>query len=299
MTVITIALVGLDWGSSQLRAYAFDANGRVVAKRNSAAGAMKLQSPQAFREALYELVDQDAQWCRAPRIACGMVGARGAWVEAGYCAVGADVAQIAEHLSVIEFSDVPPLWVVPGIASLAPDVMRGEETQLLGAGITDGVVVLPGTHSKWAVISGGTIASFTTYFTGEMNALIRTQSTVGRVLSQNAQINDAALDRGIAMARSQMSWLTTLFSFRARAVAQGADAQLLSNEFSAWLIATELLHALPETRMYREIFIVGSEQLSDWYAAIAQRLDVPAHKLDSDQCVTAGLWRLALAKALV
>ncbi len=299
MTSNTIALVGLDWGSSHVRAYAFDGSGRVVERRSSAAGAMKLQSPQAFRNALYELVDQDTQWCRAPRIACGMVGARGAWVEAGYCAVGADAALIAEKLSVIEFSDAPPLWVVPGIASLAPDVMRGEETQLLGAGITDGVVVLPGTHSKWAVISGGAITSFTTYLTGEMNALIRTQSTVGRVLSQNAQIDDAALDRGISMARSQRSWLTTLFSFRARAVAQGADAQLLSDEFSAWLIATEFVHALAETPQLRDISIVGAEQLSAWYAAIAGRMDIRVQKLDADQCVTAGLWRLAMAKALL
>lgn len=294
-----ICLVGLDWGSSHVRAYAFDAHGRVVAKRASAAGAMTLQSSHAFREALHELVDHDEAWRDVPRIACGMVGARGAWVEAGYCSIGSDVGRIADQLVAIEIEDARPLWVIPGVASTAPDVMRGEETQLLGSGVSEGTVVLPGTHSKWAQMSAGSISSFTTYMTGEMNALIRGHSTVGRILTPSAQLSDAAVDAGVAMVRSEQSWLSALFSFRARAVAQGIDAQILSDQFSAWLIAAEFMHALSANSNVNEVSIIGSAQLAEWYAAVASRFDVSIKQLDADQCVTVGLWRIACAKALV
>ena len=65
--------------------------------------------------------------------------------------------------------------ILPGIAQRdpkAPDVMRGEETQLLGAlgvdAADDAVVCMPGTHSKWVRANGGTVERFATFMTGEL-----------------------------------------------------------------------------------------------------------------------------------
>jgi 2-dehydro-3-deoxygalactonokinase len=70
--------------------------------------------------------------------------------------------------------------LVPGIRS-ADDVMRGEETQLIGVAgrLQPGearLFMLPGTHSKHILTHGGQAVGFDTYMTGEFFSLLSKQS---------------------------------------------------------------------------------------------------------------------------
>ena len=118
-----------------------------------------------------------------PVVLVGMAGSREGWTLAPYAECPAGVDEIAAALTSIEIGNNRRGVIVPGVRLLQDgraDVMRGEETHLLGSGVTDGLVCLPGTHCKWALLRGGRIASFATFLTGELYALLREHSMVGR-----------------------------------------------------------------------------------------------------------------------
>lgn len=78
-----------------------------------------------------------------------------------------------------------PAWMVSGLSTGA-DVLRGEETELLGTlalpelePLREGcLVVVPGTHSKHVRIRHGAIVDFRTHMTGELLELVSTQSVL-------------------------------------------------------------------------------------------------------------------------
>ena len=299
-----ISLIGLDWGSTNVRAYAFDASGAIVDRAQSNAGALTLKSPQQFDNALTALV---GNWARqnpsSPLIACGMVGAKSGWCEAGYVAIGADartgddsqVAALAAKVVQVETSLGRPLTIIPGIKSDEPDVMRGEEAQLVGSGVADGVVVLPGTHCKWVQMKAARIESFATFCTGEMNALIRQHSSVGALIESAPNNNDtAAFEMGLHYARAgAASWLHDLFVLRASVVTGQRTEAFVSTVLAGWLLGCEISAALgmyPETR---GVVLVASDALVPWYEQATRAFGVECYALNAEQVTTRGLWRIA------
>ena len=302
--IARIALIGLDWGSTNVRAYAFDASGEIVDRAQSDAGALTLKSPQQFDAALTALV---GNWARqnpaALLIACGMVGAKSGWREAGYVAIGADasagdnwqVAALAAKLVPVETSLGHPLNIIPGIKSDEPDVMRGEETQLVGSSVADGIVVMPGTHCKWVRMKPGRVESFATFYTGEMNALIREHSSVGAVIKTAPDYTDiAAFEMGLHYARAgAASWLHDLFVLRASVVTGQRSEAFVSTALAGWLLGCEISAALgmyPETR---GVVLVASETLVPWYERATRAFGVACDALNAQQVTTRGLWRIA------
>jgi 2-dehydro-3-deoxygalactonokinase len=292
----TIPLIGLDWGSTNVRAFAFDENGTVLATKRSGAGAMTLKSSDEFEAALLDLIGAWLPLRNGTRIiACGMVGARGAWVEAGYAPADASVDALRSALKSIATKSGAIVEVIPGLVTDEPDVMRGEETQIFGANVIDGTIVLPGTHSKWVQLKNGRIASFKTYFTGEMNALLRAHSAIGKALVSPPNLQDAvAINCGIAQAQdSGANWLHDLFAFRASVVAGALGEASASSELSAWLIASEFVQARQTTSAARTIHLIASDALLPWYQRIARAFDMEVIALDGEACVARGLWRIA------
>jgi 2-dehydro-3-deoxygalactonokinase len=292
----TIALISLDWGSTNVRAFAFDENGTVVATKRSNAGAMTLKSSDQFEAALFDLI---GTWLSSendtPIIACGMVGARGGWVEAGYAPVDASVDELRGALKSISTKSGAIVQIIPGLVTDEPDVMRGEETQIFGANVIDGIVVLPGTHSKWVQMKSGRIASFKTYLTGEMSALLRMYSTIGKALLSPPNLQDSiAIDRGIRRAQqSGADWLHDLFAFRASVVAGACEEMSASTELSAWLIASEFVQARRTMSDTLTIHLIASDALLPWYQRIASAFSIECIALDGEACVSRGLWRIA------
>ena len=299
-----VALIGLDWGSTNVRAYAFDARGEIVEGAHSSAGALTLDGAQQFDDALTALV---GSWARqsptAALIACGMVGSKSGWRDAGYVATGAalamgDDSQIAALVAKVvrvETSLGRTLSIIPGLKTDEPDVMRGEETQLLGSGVADGVVVIPGTHCKWVQMRGGRVDSFATFYTGEMNALIRDHSSVGALIKTAPDHDDSnAFEMGLHYARAgAASWLHDLFVLRASVVTGGRSEAFVSTALAGWLLGCEISAAIamyPETR---GVVLVASDALVPWYERATRAFGVACEVLNAEQVTTRGLWRIA------
>lgn len=299
-----IALIGLDWGSTNVRAYAFDARGEIVECAHSSAGALTLNGAQQFDDALTALV---GSWARqsptAALIACGMVGAKSGWRDAGYVATGAalamgddsEIAALAAQVVRVETSLGRTLNIIPGLKTHEPDVMRGEETQLLGSGVADGVVVIPGTHCKWVQMKGGRVESFATFYTGEMNALIREHSSVGALIKTAPDHDDSnAFEMGLHYARAgAASWLHDLFVLRAAVVTGERSEAFVSTALAGWLLGCEISAALamyPETR---GVVLVASDALVPWYERATRAFGVACEVLNAGQVTTRGLWRIA------
>src|SRR5215203_3396657 len=173
-------LVALDWGTTSLRAYLIGDGGVVLERRAEPLGILRVPE-RDFRAAFDTATAQWRQYPALPAIASGMIGSAQGWVEAPYTSLPADADSVARSLATVP--DVG-LRIVPGLAQRdgAPDVMRGEETQLFGAMRESsvlgdgGVAVLPGTHAKWARVAGDRIVGFTTYMTGELFAVLAQHS---------------------------------------------------------------------------------------------------------------------------
>ena len=295
-----IVLIGLDWGSTNLRAFAFNAQGEVVDRAESSSGALTLSSAAQFDDALVAVV---GGWAKrhpdARLIACGMVGAKSGWREAGYVglndAAGTALANVLAAKVVTVATSVGVLAIIPGIKSEEPDVMRGEETQLVGSGVAEGVVVMPGTHCKWVNMNGGRVESFATFYTGEMNSLIRSHSSVGTLLKSAPNIDDiAAYQMGLNYARAgAASWLHDLFVLRASVVTGQRSEAFVSTVLAGWLLGCEISAALTMYPDTRGVALVASQTLVPWYERATRAFGLGCDALNAEQVTTRGLWRVA------
>src|SRR5262249_11906232 len=196
------ALLAIDWGTTPARAYRLAANGAILDTKTAPLGIQAVTDRQ-FAAALDTLL---GEWRdeRAPRIACGMIGSRQGWIEAPYVSCPVDLAGLGAHLARTPGAE---LAIVPGAICVddsgIPDVMRGEETQVAGALSSDRermLAVLPGTHSKWAIVEGGRLVAFATFMTGELFAVLLSHSILGRMADRTAAADATgdAFSRGVA-----------------------------------------------------------------------------------------------------
>lgn len=298
------ALLGLDWGSTSLRAFLIGAQGEVLETRSSGAGASTLVGAPAFEAALSEVLG-DWQPLGLPMLACGMVGSKHGWREAAYATCPADVSALAAQ------SVGAGLAIVPGLIHLAvnapPDVMRGEETQIVGALALhpqlaqDVCIVLPGTHSKWARIEAGRVTGFATHMTGELYALLRTQSVLGRLMVDGPSddaANGQAFAAGVDAARegADLGLAHQLFAVRTLGLTERWPTTSLADYLSGLLIGDELragiaAHGAPQV-------LIGEAALSARYATALARFDVSAPLLLNNTAPT-GLWTIAKAMGLL
>src|SRR5262245_12997338 len=164
-----------------------------------------------------------------------MIGSRQGWIEAPYVDCPADLALFARALTVTPGGE---LRIVPGArcvdAAAVPDVMRGEETQLVGAIRPDDaqvLVVLPGTHSKWAIVERGRLVQFATFMTGELYAVLLAHSILGRMATDRSGEATTAFDRGVMRGSAGAGLAHSIFG--ARTLALGGE--LAADEVGDWL----------------------------------------------------------------
>lgn len=252
----------------------------------------------AFEDALLALVEAWLpQGQITPVLACGMVGSRQGWVEAPYRAV--PCAALAEGLVRAPTRDLRlAVHVVPGLSQAQPaDVIRGEETQVAGFLVRnpgwDGVLCLPGTHSKWVHVSAGEVVSFQTFLTGELFALLSSQSVLrhamagwdARGFAEGAEMGFERPDR--MMAR--------FFALRAEALLHGLDPGMARARLSGLLIGAELAAAKPYW-LGQRVAVLGARALSDLYAQALSDHAVPVTQLEATEMTLAGL---SAARALL
>lgn len=290
------AWIAVDWGTTRLRAWAMGPDGQPTASAQSDMG-MGALTPAGFETALLDAV---GDWIDGPTrvIACGMVGAKQGWVDAGYAAAPCK-PPIGAHAVTAPAED-PRLdvRVLPGVSQQRPaDVMRGEETQVAGYLAEhpnfDGVICLPGTHTKWVQVSAGEIVSFRSFMTGELFALMSGQSVLRHGLDGEGW-DEAAFAEGVndAMARPQL--LTSdMFNIRAQGLLSGFPPAAARARLSGLLIGVEMSGARPYW-LGQQLAIIGAERLTDLYASALEAQGAPAHRADAEAMTLAGL-RAALA----
>lgn len=271
--------IAVDWGTSHLRAWALDGGGAVLARAASDDGMGHL-SPEGFEPALLRLIDGWLPEGRVtPALACGMVGARQGWLDAGYLPLPFGTATRLTPKQPAVLDRRLQVAIVPGIAQSEPaDVMRGEETQVLGwlagaprspAGQTR-LMCLPGTHSKWVCLRDGAMVAFRSFMTGELFALLAGQSVLRHAVA-DAGWDDQAFATALTDMRSAPAMLTAqLFALRAGSLLQGLPPAAARARLSGLLIGAELaaVRALwPATDDAPDVVLVGDGALAAAYAS--------------------------------
>jgi len=288
---VTPDWIAVDWGTSQLRVWAM-AGGHVLAAATAEDGMGRLR-PEGFQPALLRLIEPWLGSGPTPVIACGMVGARQGWAEAPYRPVPcAPVAPGA--LMPVAADPRLALRFVPGLSQRKPaaDVMRGEETQIAGVLATlpdfDGIVCLPGTHTKWAHLSAGEVVSFQTFLTGEMFALLAGQSVLRHSVGASGW-DDAAFAEAVADAITSPARVSArLFGLRAEALLADLAPETARARLSGLLIGAELAAARPYW-LGQRVVIVAADGIAHAYAAALAAQGVQAELLPAEQMTLAGL----------
>jgi 2-dehydro-3-deoxygalactonokinase len=279
-------LLGIDWGTSNRRAWWLAASGEVLAEHTDDQGLLAVQG--RFAPSLEALLAHGPALAQgAPIVMSGMVGSASGWREVPYLDAATPLTDIAQHLSPVPMDDAAArVFIVPGMCFAGTDgsvdVMRGEETQLLGAhllGRGDGWYVLPGTHSKWVRLQGGRIADLATYMTGELFSLLTQHGTLSSV-ARSGEANAQAFAHGVAAAaRSGLS--NALFGCRAQVVTGRLAASHARDYLSGLLIGAEWHDVLRRSAQApSRVTLIGSPELAERYATVGRMLGCSVSALD-------------------
>jgi 2-dehydro-3-deoxygalactonokinase len=295
---MSMPLLGIDWGTTNRRAYVLDAQGNLVRQHNDELGILAVQG--AFEKSLADLL-RKLELEHAEVLMSGMVGSRNGWRQAPYLSIDQPLSALPDALVKVETA-LPNVRcrIVPGYRSLAangmPDVMRGEETQVLGAlalGTTNGWFVLPGTHSKWVRVEGGAITEILTFMTGELFALLSRHGTLA-ALMQEQQPVFSAFESGMSASR-QGGFTHMAFSCRALVVTDAMPAAHAWSYLSGLLIGSEL-HEIRRRTTGQDtlaVQIIGSPVLAENYIAALQFFGMSARVWPPDDVYVAALRVLA------
>lgn len=282
-------MIAVDWGTSNLRAWRLDGAGRVLDRMASAQGITRV----AGGDFAGVLRDSVGAWLAAGErhiLLCGMVGSRQGWVEAPYLPCPASPDAVAAALVAVPFAEAQ-VKLVPGLSARdpagVPEVMRGEETKLVGLMTAghDGLVCMPGSHTKWAHIEGGRIAGFATYFTGEAFAALREGTILGRMMAAGGAIDAEGFRRGVVRSGAAGHLLHQLFGVRAMGLFGELDEAAAAGFLSGLLIGHEVRAAMGGASAVK---LVGDPALVGLYADAIGLCGGRAEVLEFDAAV-AGL----------
>lgn len=301
------AVAAVDWGTSSFRLWLLDDTGCVLAERRSGEG-MLTAGAEGFGPILERHLAAAGAPADLPVVICGMAGARQGWIEAPYVTLPAGLDGILAGAVPVPgqgASSVREIRILPGLAQRsaeAPDVMRGEETQLAGIlplfATGRHVICMPGTHCKWVEAADGVIQGFRTWLTGEMFSILSKQSILRHSLGEKAApaLPDtpafvaactAALGEGGDIGPS-------LFRIRAATLLHDLKPEEAAATLSGLLIGAEIASA---RRLFGapadKIILVASGPLGSLYAAALKLAGLSVLQADADEAVRAGLFEAA------
>jgi 2-dehydro-3-deoxygalactonokinase len=300
------AFIACDWGGTNLRAWVVDETGEVKDRRDFPFGISRLrpgEAPERFRLDVRPALGAES----LPAILCGMVGSNLGWRAVPYLDCPVNLAELGRNLCLVQDGDAP-VWIVPGLRgpgpTAAPDLIRGEETQVLGWLRTEAAqgrqaICHPGTHAKWVVLEDERLVRFVTFMTGELYAVLSRHS----VLRSEAVADDeAAFDQGLAAAGDGGALAARIFSARTRVVAALSPAapETTASYLSGLLIGAEIAAApaLAGLNADEPIVLLGDPGLCRWYARALTRAGRASRTFDGDRAVLAGLIALYRFKSV-
>lgn len=271
--------IAVDWGTTSFRAYL--ARGATVL--DEVVGPHGILSVEAGGHAvlLSGLVNRWREGRKLPIVMSGMIGSRQGWREAPYAPCPTSARDLAARLFVWEEGDLGMIRLIPGVLrqdGVIPDVMRGEETQIVGAlalmGVEDGVFIMPGTHSKRVEVRKGRIMGFSSFMTGEVFAALKSHTILGRLM-QEGKASGVGFAKGVEVARALEgpgALLNAIFGARTLCLTDRLPPAELSDYLSGLLIAAELRQSFDGAA--GPGILIGSGELVSRYLAAADQLGI-------------------------
>jgi 2-dehydro-3-deoxygalactonokinase len=291
----------VDWGTSSFRLWLLDREGVILAESRSHEG-MTTARESGFEQVLNTHLAKVSAPLDLPVLICGMAGAKQGWVEAGYVDVPAHLDVISDRATRVDGVG-RDVRILPGLAQRdrhAADVMRGEETQLLGCVDKmkgrDCLVAMPGTHSKWVRVVRDEVLGFSTFMTGELF-----DAVTHHTILQHAIVGSKGFEAGFApfadainaAFREPESITSRLFSVRARGLLFSGSPEEAEATLSGTMIGIELAGALKSAPKDTPIILVASGKLQGLYEAAFHRLGLAFSTIDADEAVRGGLLQAA------
>ncbi|QRM30258.1 2-dehydro-3-deoxygalactonokinase [Microvirga sp. VF16] len=263
--------LAIEWTSAAFHAYLFAPDGSLLGERQEARGVNHV-TDGGFEAALREIVGDWA--AEASRIyLSGMITSRNGWVETPYAETPASLNDIAARAIVKQIDDLPPLVFLPGVSvrTPLPDMMRGEELKVFGAmGQNSGLVALPGAHTKWVAVKDGRIERFATYMSGEIAALLKSNSLVSKLIPAQSADNPEAFVRGVRLSQDRRiggSILRRIFSARSLVLFEELPPADISNYLSGLLIGAEINEVIEEySALDKHVTLIGAPALCQRYS---------------------------------
>lgn len=291
----------VDWGTSSFRLWLMGENDAVIGESRSGEG-MTTARETGFADVLARHLDHVQAPADIPVIICGMAGAKQGWVEAGYLDAPAKLADIPEGATRVE-GQSRDIRILPGLAQRDPnaaDVMRGEETQLLGCAQkiknSDCLVAMPGTHSKWVRVVKGEVLGFATFMTGELFQAISQHTILQHAIKDSPGFdgaNPAFVNAVHAAFREPELTANRLFSVRARGLLFSLTNFEAEATLSGTMLGLELAGALKSAPKHTPVVLVVSGKLRGLYEAAFHRVGLKFSTVDADEAVRDGLSQAA------
>lgn len=293
-----VAALGIDWGTSSFRAYRLDSDGGVLDVRRADAGIRMIDDGDfegAFEHLVGDWLDVDAG---VPVVLSGMIGSRQGWLEAPYLECPAAVDDLGAALVPLDLARGRRVHLAPGLSTRSatgvPDVMRGEEVQILGAvdrlGVDRVTICLPGTHSKWVRVENARVTGFATHMTGEAFEVLRRHTILGKTID-HAAWDDSAFDAGVDRSGDAGGLLHHLFGVRAAGLFGDLDPTTAGSFLSGLVVGHELRAAVA-THDGSTVCLIGEGGLVALYRRALRRIGVAAQEGPADAAAR-GLFRLA------
>ena len=283
--------IGVDWGTTNRRAYLMNADGKQTAEFEDGKGIMSVPAdgfPAAVAEIRERLGDK-------PLLLAGMIGSNRGWVEAPYVPCPAGMDELVRGLVWVTDTEA----VVPGVSFVGDDradVMRGEEVQLLGA-VAAGLIPAnclvchPGTHNKWAAVAAERLVSFRTVMTGELFSLLKEHSILADLLQPDVE-PDTAFRSGVRRSLDYHDAQAELFTVRARVLLGQAPREQAASYASGLLIGSDIRIGLAGNAV-GQVIVMGRPELTELYAAALDEAGVRSVELDGEGCLLAGIKHFA------
>lgn len=286
--------IAADWGSTNLRCWAMSESGEALGFMQSDRGMKAIVATDGdFESALLDLI---RPWLepgrKMPVAACGMVGAKQGWIEVPYFV--APCSPTTQRYQAPTQSHEIEVWIHGGIQQSKPaDVMRGEETQIAGllAGTPDyeGLVCIPGTHTKWVTIAEGKVQRFRTYMTGEAFALLSEQSVLKFTLASEGWDRAAFLEGFQSTLESPETLLSNCFGLRAEAILNDLEGVAGRSQLSGFLLGHEVAGVMGENSTLEALTLIGADSLMEIYRTALESIGVKVEILSAASAILLGL----------
>jgi 2-dehydro-3-deoxygalactonokinase len=287
-------MLAIDWGTTSFRAYRLGPDGAIADMRSAAAGILSVEGGK-----FAAVLEQHAgDWIAAgemPVVMSGMIGSRQGWLEVPYASCPAGLDEIAAGMRKVAWA-LGEVWIAPGLTCRddagIPDVIRGEETQILGVldqlGAGRHTICLPGTHSKWVEVEDRKVVRFSTHMTGEAFALFKAHSILGRMMKDTGTDRNAFAD-GVRRSGDFGGVLHHLFGVRSR----GLFGELPETSSASYLSGLLIGHEIHAAGIGGQpVHLLCTPQLAEVYRQALDALGLESSTLDSN-AVTRGLFELA------